>query len=181
MSTTIYRLWPLAHSKLAQFLWQPKKLFWKQAHQCNQNFVWKPTDKISCAIVHKCFSKYEWRNSHMLDSNLMWGINKKYPELTTFKIHQFSYNRHWQFWSVLYSLNEIKMDQFWASFIAFICSIQLVVGTVDINSACFLGPTPFGPTLTSSGTYQLKYMEPVDLINMNSGNTVNVKDFFETK
>jgi hypothetical protein len=71
------------------------------------------------------------------------------------------------------------MEQFWASLISFICTIQLVFGIVDMNSTCFLGPTPVGPTLTSSATYQLKYMEPVDLINMKSGNTVNFKDFYE--
>ena len=68
------------------------------------------------------------------------------------------------------------MELFVVIFLAFILSCQTVVWSVEVNSACKFNPTgpiSFGSHQTSYGTYQLKYMEPIDLSKMKSGNTDN--------
>ena len=68
------------------------------------------------------------------------------------------------------------MELFVVIFLAFILSCQTVIGSVAVNSACKFNPTgpiSYGPHQTSYGTYQLKYMEPIDLSNMKSGKKDN--------
>jgi hypothetical protein len=58
------------------------------------------------------------------------------------------------------------MKQFVCTFFAFMIPVALSVG---IDSICYLGTAD--PMHTSVGTYETRYMEPLDLILMKSGKT----------
>jgi hypothetical protein len=57
------------------------------------------------------------------------------------------------------------MKQLVCTLFVFIIPVALSVG---IDSVCYLGGTT-GPTQTSVGTYEKRYMEPLDLVSMKSG------------
>ena len=60
------------------------------------------------------------------------------------------------------------MGQFTICLLAFILP---VARSVDVQSTCYLGPGGF--TKNSVGTYETKYMEPLDLQNMKTGDFLN--------
>ena len=55
--------------------------------------------------------------------------------------------------------------------ICLLAFILPVARSVDVQSACYLGPG--GSTQNSVGTYATKYMEPLDLENMKTGDFWN--------